>query len=49
MISKRAYRRQMTVAEARARLRECAGTQFDPALPAVFDRLLDGGRGALRS
>ncbi|HEX2391411.1 MAG TPA: HD domain-containing phosphohydrolase [Solirubrobacterales bacterium] len=41
MISDRAYRQPMTVEEARHRLRECAGTQFDAAAVAALDRHLD--------
>jgi HD-GYP domain-containing protein (c-di-GMP phosphodiesterase class II) len=36
MVTKRAYRAAMPVEEARAELRRCAGTQFDPAVVAAF-------------
>ena len=42
MISDRTYRKRMSVESARERLRECAGTQFDPEVVAVLDRRLDG-------
>jgi putative nucleotidyltransferase with HDIG domain len=44
MTSDRPYRNGMSVAEARAELRRCAGTQFDPVVVAAFERLLDEAR-----
>jgi uncharacterized domain HDIG len=41
MISDRTYRPRMSVESARARLRECSGTQFDPEVVAALDRHLD--------
>ncbi|WP_205699488.1 diguanylate cyclase [Conexibacter sp. SYSU D00693] len=45
MTADRPYRAGMSVAEARAELRRCAGTQFDEQVVAAFDDLLE--RGAL--
>jgi putative nucleotidyltransferase with HDIG domain len=42
MISDRPYRLRMSVEGARQRLRECAGTQFDPEVVAALDSHLDG-------
>jgi HD-GYP domain-containing protein (c-di-GMP phosphodiesterase class II) len=42
MTSDRAYRPRMSAEEARARLRECAGSQFDPTVAAAFERQLAG-------
>jgi putative nucleotidyltransferase with HDIG domain len=36
MTTDRPYRRRLSAAEARAELRRCAGTQFDPAVVRVF-------------
>jgi HD-GYP domain-containing protein (c-di-GMP phosphodiesterase class II) len=36
MTSTRPYRRALSVEEALAELRRCAGTQFDPAVVAAF-------------
>jgi len=38
MVSDRSYCSRMTVANARRRLRECAGTQFDPHVVVALDR-----------
>jgi putative nucleotidyltransferase with HDIG domain len=43
MISDRPYRLRMSVEGARQRLRECAGTQFDPDVVAALERHLDEG------
>jgi len=40
MISARPYAAAKTVAAARAELRRCAGTQFDPAVVDAFERVL---------
>jgi diguanylate cyclase (GGDEF)-like protein len=40
MISTRPYTPPRTVAQARAELRRCAGTQFDPAVVDAFERVL---------
>lgn len=42
MISDRPYRLRMSVEGARQKLRECAGTQFDPEVVEALDRHLDG-------
>jgi diguanylate cyclase (GGDEF)-like protein len=42
MVTDRPYRQRLPVAEARRRLREGAGTQFDPAVVDVFLRLEHG-------
>jgi two-component system, cell cycle response regulator len=36
MVSDRPYRDPMTTEEARAELRRCAGTQFDPVVVEIF-------------
>jgi putative nucleotidyltransferase with HDIG domain len=41
MISDRPYRLRMSVEGARQKLRECAGTQFDPEVVTALDRHLD--------
>ncbi|MGA9775064.1 MAG: HD-GYP domain-containing protein, partial [Candidatus Dormiibacterota bacterium] len=41
MISDRPYRQGMSVAEARAEVRRCSGTQFDPICVAAFDQISD--------
>jgi HD-GYP domain-containing protein (c-di-GMP phosphodiesterase class II) len=40
MVTDRAYRQRMTVDQALAELRACAGTQFDPLVVAAFDKVL---------
>ena len=40
MISDRPYAPQKTTSEALAELRRCAGTQFDPAIVAIFEDVL---------
>jgi diguanylate cyclase (GGDEF)-like protein len=40
MISDRPYARAMTVEQALAELRRCAGTQFDPAIVREFERVM---------
>ncbi|MBV9773671.1 MAG: response regulator [Gemmatimonadetes bacterium] len=40
MTSHRAYRRGLPLADAVEEIRRCAGTQFDPAVVAVFERTL---------
>ncbi len=40
MTSDRAYRRAMTHEQAMAEIRRCAGTQFDPAVVAAFERAM---------
>ncbi|HUB36303.1 MAG TPA: diguanylate cyclase [Solirubrobacteraceae bacterium] len=42
MISKRPYSAPLSMAEARAELRECAGTQFDPEVVGTFLATLAG-------
>ena len=42
MISDRPYRLRMSASGARQKLRECAGTQFDPEVVAALDHHLDG-------
>jgi putative nucleotidyltransferase with HDIG domain len=49
MISDRPYRLRMNPDGARQKLRECAGTQFDPDVVAALDRHLDGEAAALSS
>ena len=41
MISDRPYRKGMTIAEARAEVRRCSGTQFDPLCVAAFEQITD--------
>lgn len=41
MISDRPYRKGMTIAEARAEVRRCSGTQFDPRCVTAFDQISD--------
>ncbi|HUY08642.1 MAG TPA: HD-GYP domain-containing protein [Candidatus Dormibacteraeota bacterium] len=41
MISDRPYRKAMSVAEARAEVRRCSGTQFDPQAVAAFESISD--------
>jgi HD-GYP domain-containing protein (c-di-GMP phosphodiesterase class II) len=41
MISDRPYRKGMPLGEARAEVRRCAGTQFDPTCVAAFDQIPD--------
>jgi len=41
MTADRPYRAALSAAEARAELRRGAGTQFDPAVVAAFERVLD--------
>lgn len=45
MTSKRSYRRNLSLAEARAELRRCAGSQFCPEVVGFFDELLAKGGG----
>lgn len=42
MISKRPYKKAMTIGNAFAELRRCAGTQFDPELVNVFCTAMSG-------
>ncbi len=44
MTSSRTYRAAMPLHEARRRVREGSGTQFDPRIAAAFDRVLVEGR-----
>ena len=41
MVSDRPYRRGMSLEEARAEVRRCSGTQFDPVCVAAFDKIPD--------
>ena len=41
MVSDRPYRKGMSLAEARAEVRRCSGTQFDPTCVAAFDKIPD--------
>jgi HD-GYP domain-containing protein (c-di-GMP phosphodiesterase class II) len=43
MTSQRPYRSGLTLEEARAELLRCAGTQYDPAVVAAFERAVAGG------
>ncbi len=40
MTHNRPYRRALSIAEARAELERCSGTQFDPVITSVFLRLI---------
>ena len=41
MTTDRPYREAMPVPLALAELRRCAGTQFDPAVVAAFERVIE--------
>jgi len=41
MISDRPYRKALSIAHARAEIKRCSGTQFDPAVVEVFLALPD--------
>ncbi|MGA7174036.1 MAG: HD domain-containing phosphohydrolase, partial [Candidatus Dormiibacterota bacterium] len=41
MISDRPYRKAMSLSEARAEVRRCSGTQFDPQAVAAFESISD--------
>ena len=41
MISRRPYREPLSIAEARAELQHCAGSQFDPSVVTAFLQVLD--------
>ena len=41
MVNNRSYRRAKSIDEAKAEMRRCAGTQFDPAMTEEFLRMLD--------
>ncbi|MHB8324951.1 MAG: HD-GYP domain-containing protein [Candidatus Dormibacteria bacterium] len=41
MVSDRPYRHGMSLQEARAEVRRCSGTQFDPTCVAAFDQISD--------
>ena len=43
MVTDRPYRRHLPADEAVRRLREAAGTQFDPAVVEAFSRLFEAG------
>lgn len=45
MISDRPYRKALPLAEVRAELQRCAGSQFDPAVVSAFMRVLDEQEG----
>lgn len=45
MVSDRPYRRGMSIADALAELRRCAGTQFDPELVEAFCTIIQSGTG----
>lgn len=45
MTSKRSYRRNLSLSEAREEMRRCAGSQFCPEVVKVFCELLDSGNG----
>ena len=40
MCSERSYGRAFSETDALAELRRCAGTQFDPAVVAAFERVI---------
>jgi len=44
MTSSRTYRLALSASEARRRVREGSGTQFDPRIAAALDQVLDEGR-----
>ncbi len=49
MVSSRSHGATLTHADALAELRRCAGTQFDPAVVAAFERVIARrGRAAVR-
>lgn len=41
MINNRSYRRAISIEEAKAEMRRCSGTQFDPVLTEEFLKMLD--------
>lgn len=41
MISKRPYKKEMTVEEALEEIRRCSGTQFDPVIAAEFVQMIE--------
>lgn len=43
MTSGRIYRNGLSIPDARAELRRCAGSQFDPVCVAAFERAIDAG------
>ncbi len=43
MLSDRPYRKPLSAAQARAELRRCSGSQFDPIVVAAFLQVLDEG------
>jgi HD-GYP domain-containing protein (c-di-GMP phosphodiesterase class II) len=47
MTSNRPYRRGLTLVEAQAELRRCAGSQYDPRVVAAFEAAVDAGEIAL--
>jgi two-component system cell cycle response regulator len=49
MISPRAYKDAMSVADAVTELRRCAGTQFDPTVVEAFARVIEEPRLELRA
>jgi HD-GYP domain-containing protein (c-di-GMP phosphodiesterase class II) len=48
MTSTRSYSAAVSVAEAVAELRRCAGTQFHPDVVRAFSRLVEDGSEVLR-
>lgn len=44
LVSDRSYRRGCTREAALAEIRRCSGTQFDPRLTEIFQRVIDDGR-----